>query len=1012
MMKQVALYLSILAVMPIIGAFAAGCDGDGQPAADGDTDADTIDVSDGDDVIADGDVDIADGDADEGFDDTEEPHPCVNSAECPSGYYCDSAAGRCVSGECYDRRDCDALEDCDVLNHTCFFVGCSRDDECEGRCYRAVGQCVQCLRDGDCPGGICLRESHTCTDDGCEDDPLEPNDDARGASPVQGGVYDKLRLCSGDEDWYTLFMSVGSGLTVHVEVARGESLDLALFDAEETAVPLSSVTITRSGDLVLQRANISGDYLLAASGGNGVEYAMTVAVQHPTDVCGDDAFEDNDTMTTATAIGEGSFTGLMACPGDPDMFALILNRGDMVNATLTGQGTQMVLWDDDRGVVATATGSPVSLQATAPASGRYFLRITADDAAASYALSWGRTPAAITCNDDGIEDNDTAQTAARIAGGALENLVSCGGDADWYHIAESGASASITLFADRYHPFAVYAAGAPGVPLDQSWPDTADASVARMELDYMPPEGLLIQVPPAADDAAVSYDLLWEIAAAGCSDDRLEDNDTPENATLTDSAVYDGLRACAGDDDWYAVMLNAGDILDIYAAFDQRQGDLDLDVFNPEGERIAAGHTITDDEEATITASVSGFYYFVMYGWRDAQADYDLAVDIRQATVYCPEDRFEDNDSPATAALLEEPEVYDLQICPGDSDFYAIALNQGDELSLGIFFVSYGGILFAELLAPDGQTVVATGEDVNGDQIVGTTATVSGAYILKVYGANAAIANSYDLIVDITPGVSACTDDAWENNDSAQTAIMVAEGSLENLVICPHDNDWFGVYLGQGDSLRAGITMDNPDAGDLDLLLIGPDGHLVLDSSASMDATEIVSLQNAPQNGVYLLKIEGYLGDANTYSLSVTVEGVGGRQGSVTRSVAPGAALSQDTPVLIEMPFDRVPAGAVVDRLVIDDLWVDHAFVGDLVITASFGQSGDMLLWNRQGGAYDGGADDDEAEDADIELYDHSLNAAAGLPAGDTLLMLFEDEKSGDDGTLHYLEVTLWWKLP
>ena len=1011
MMKQAVLYLSILVVMLIIGALAAGCGGDGQPAADGD--ADSIDVSDGDAILPDGDVDMVDeGDAADDTDDTEGPQSCASTAECLPGFYCDPGAMRCVAGECYDRRDCPELHDCDVLNHTCFFVGCSRDDECEGRCLRAVGQCVQCLRDGDCPGGICQSKTHTCTEDGCVDDPLEPNDDAPGASPIEAGVYDKLRLCSGDEDWYTLFMSVGSALTVHVEVARGESLDLALYDAEDTSAPLSSATITRSGDLVLQRANISGDYLLAAGGGNGLEYAMTLVVQPPANVCSDDAFEENDTMATATVIGEGNFTGLVACPGDPDMFALTLNRGDVVNATLTGQGAHMVLWDSDRGEVAVATGSPPVVRATAPASGRYFLRITADNGPAGYALSWSRSPAPVTCDDDGLEDNDTAHSAASIAGGALENLVSCGGDADWYRIAESGASASITLFADRYHSFAVYAAGAPNTPLDQSWPDAADAATARMELEYVPPEGLLVQVPSAADGSAVAYDLLWEVTAAGCDDDRLEDNDTPENAVLTDSAVYEGLRICASDEDWFAVMLNARDVLDIYAAFDQRQGDLDLDVFGPDGERIATGHTITDDEEATVTVGASGLYYFVVYGWRDAQADYDLAVDIRPAAVYCREDRFEDNDSPSTAALLEDPEVYDMRICPGDSDFYAIALNQGDELSLGVFFAKNAGILFATLLAPDGETVVATGEDMNGDQIVGTTATVSGAYILKVSGANAAIENSYDLIIDITPGVGACTDDAWENNDSANAAVAVAEGTLENLAICPHDDDWFAVYVQQGDSLRAGITMDNPDAGDLDLLLIGPDGHLVLDSSASMDATEIVSLDNAARSGMYLLEIRGYMGDANAYSLSVTVDGVGGRQGGITRSVAPDAALSRDTPVLMEIPFDRVPAGAVVDRLVIDDLWVDHAHVGDLLITASFGQSGDMLLWNRQGGAYDGGADDDEAEDADIELYDRSLAAAAELPAGDTLLMLFEDEEAANDGTVHYLEVTLWWTLP
>ena len=570
-MKQTGFLWVLAMVLTMLTTAVAGCGGgDEQPPADGDTDS--IDLPDGDvepdtddDVSPDGDDDIIDSDELEATEEQETGDPCQSTAECDAGFYCDLAQSLCVSGECYDRRDCPALNDCDILNHTCFFVGCSRDDECEGRCMRATGQCVECLRDSDCPGGICSSDDHTCSSDGCEDDPLEPNDEAREASPVEGGVYDKLRLCSGDEDWYTLFMSVGSALTVHIDTDGSASLQVLLFDADEMGEPLASVNVSGQGDLVLQRANISGDYMLVISSDTaaGTEYSLSVVIQPPTTSCSDDAFEENDTIGTAGTIGDGSFTGLTACPGDPDLFALELNRGDGVDATITGQGVSLVLWNEDRAQIEAASGAPLQLSATVPASGRYFLKIDATSAAADYALSWSRTPAVNTCSDDGLEDNDTAATAARVAGGTLEDMISCGADADWYSIAETGASISITLFAGRYHPFEVYAANSPGVPLDQSWADTGDPSMARLELDQMPPEGLLVKVAPPVDDVAVTYDLLWDVTTAGCADDRLEENDTPEDAVLTDSAVYDDLYSCAGDEDWYVVLLNAGDTLDV-----------------------------------------------------------------------------------------------------------------------------------------------------------------------------------------------------------------------------------------------------------------------------------------------------------------------------------------------------------------------------------------------------------------------------------------------------------------
>jgi hypothetical protein len=176
--------------------------------------------------------------------------------------------------------------------------------------------------------------------------------------------------------------------------------------------------------------------------------------------------------------------------------------------------------------------------------------------------------------------------------------------------------------------------------------------------------------------------------------------------------------------------------------------------------------------------------------------------------------------------------------------------------------------------------LLAYGYSDGADEVVKYQAAKTGTFLLSVYqygGDPTSDTTGYTLTIVIEPDY-VCTDDAFEENDSAWGAYELPQSylnqDLKDLHLCAGDADWYSVELLPGQGLSASIDFDQA-AGDLDLYLLEPDGESVVDSSATSDPQESVSLVTATQGGLYYLVVEGYPAETteNTYTLRVDLKG-------------------------------------------------------------------------------------------------------------------------------------------
>ena len=118
--------------------------------------------------------------------------------------------------------------------------------------------------------------------------------------------------------------------------------------------------------------------------------------------------------------------------------------------------------------------------------------------------------------------------------------------------------------------------------------------------------------------------------------------------------------------------------------------------------------------------------------------------------------------------------------------------------------------------------------------------------------------------------LAAGTDDGFENNDSCGNAATLSEGSHSNLIVKSTDEDWYRVYLQNGEQVE--ILLDFVDAyGNVDAELYdGCGGTLVASASTTSNDEALYWINNGPAQYVYL---HVFLSDdtRNTYSANVTI---------------------------------------------------------------------------------------------------------------------------------------------
>lgn len=251
-----------------------------------------------------------------------------------------------------------------------------------------------------------------------------------------------------------------------------------------------------------------------------------------------------------------------------------------------------------------------------------------------------------------------------------------------------------------------------------------------------------------------------------------------------------------------------------------------------------------------------------------------------QAT--CIDDAFEPNDSISDPGVpLMSPGHYpSLRLCSDgaggtDEDFFGLLFDEPSLLTATLIFSHDDGDIDLMLLTESGATLSSSMSVTDNEQI--TMCLDPGLYFLRVFTYDWDINAPYALTITVPPG-GCCVDDELEPNNGALEALPVFGGDLiEDLKICPYDEDWFYIDLMAGSRVVVDLLFDQyTPMEDLDVYLYAPDGATNLtpccNSQNGQSGTSDEHLEYVVSTaGRYYIVVEGYNGSSNDYWIGVDV---------------------------------------------------------------------------------------------------------------------------------------------
>jgi len=155
--------------------------------------------------------------------------------------------------------------------------------EAEWRDWSEDESCPQRDVSADTPAATAWTDFCTIADTllgaaGCRDDSFEENDSRASARTIEGGVYDGLAICSGDDDFYLLQSGAGTmRVTIAFTHSRGD-LDLELYNQQGIKIQSSAGT----GDSETIEIEVgAGTYLLRVFGYSGAANSYRLSLELP-----------------------------------------------------------------------------------------------------------------------------------------------------------------------------------------------------------------------------------------------------------------------------------------------------------------------------------------------------------------------------------------------------------------------------------------------------------------------------------------------------------------------------------------------------------------------------------------------------------------------------------------------------------------------------------------------------------------------------------------------------------
>lgn len=730
---------------------------------------------------------------------------------------------------------------------------------------------------------------------GCYEDEYEPNGGPGDAAPLPEGETTGLGLCAG-EDWYSVHMEPGQSLVVRLIASsplylepRPVELDLELSDPEGRVLDASAAIgpEDRAAALAVPAA---GEYLVRVfprSPGNQAHYTLDVEVL--------DVLEGVDlTPTHVYAIPDAIFPG-----GLVSLAATVVNLGAdpaaasrarvFLSAVGEWSAADPAIADVDVPEVPGSTAIEVKTPIQLPketAGGTYHLILVLDADGVLDEVDEDNNLAAtgpievdesMVCEDDEFDPNEAPEVATLLdaGGGAYQGLAVCPDLPDVYAIdLPVGVSFAASVSYDRKASkgwVAVDVIDPTGTAVLDSAP-TSDAPIAGLPCVFTAGRYYVrVRVNPISGKAGpYEYSMALTVGSPlpgdVCGGDRAEPNNDFAGAAPIGCGV-NNLTLCKKDKDFFKVPVTKGTALSL--ALDHGKSELKMGIYlDPKGSAVK---TVSGNAALDWVAPQDATAYVVIEpkGTSLTEFKYRLSVDGVPGT-----------DVAATGLTLTPEEVWQ-----GEDVRLSFSLANACQEPMPAF--GYAAFLSTNP-ALDGADVPILYGTVTG----GVEGKAGLPQVVKAMIPLDTAPGKYHVLVQADPAdevsesqednnVAAaalsvgevCVNDPLEPDDEPAMAAVIGAGTYQGLAICPYDNDWYRLLAAEGDAIVLTVHAAL-DKGDLDLRLYGPGdaARPVATSATQADVESLSYAVPAGAGGEYLIRVNGFLGAWNTYSLAVSIE--------------------------------------------------------------------------------------------------------------------------------------------
>jgi len=177
-------------------------------------------------------------------------------------------------------------------------------------------------------------------------------------------------------------------------------------------------------------------------------------------------------------------------------------------------------------------------------------------------------------------------------------------------------------------------------------------------------------------------------------DDTYEPNDNITSASQLGIGSYSNLIVNASNTDFFKVNVSVHNNIQVTATFNQTDGNIDMELYDPLEASVSSSTTLTDNESLSHNVTtLSGYYYIKVYQVAPFKSyqNYSLTIITTKK-----DDNYEENDDFSNGASIGNG-THILVSNSTDEDWFNVSVNAGKTLYIDILFDNATGNIDAEL---------------------------------------------------------------------------------------------------------------------------------------------------------------------------------------------------------------------------------------------------------------------------------------------------------------------------